>query len=73
MGGVAQRTGQSIIVEVRCFTASIADQKDAIVMASRMAVGDVGVGAFNPPRKVGAHKQIENAVNAVGRNPLAPP
>ena len=39
--------------------------------AAGMAVGDIGIGAFHSPGKIGAHEQVEDAVDAVGRHPLA--
>jgi membrane-associated protease RseP (regulator of RpoE activity) len=36
-----------------------------------MGVGDIGVGAFDPPRKIGADEQIEDAVDAVGGDAAA--
>ena len=34
-----------------------------------MGVGDVGVGAFDPPGEVGTDEQVEDPVDAVGRDP----
>ena len=34
-----------------------------------MLVGDIGVGAFHPPREVRRHEQVEDPVDAVGRDP----
>jgi hypothetical protein len=51
--------------------ASVADQEDAIVQAVGVGVGDIGIGALDSPREVGADEQIEDPVNAVGRD--APP
>lgn len=72
LGSSAQRSGQAIIVEVSRFAANVADQKNAIMAAARMAVGDVSVGTFHPPREIGAHEQIKNPINAVGGHPFAP-
>ena len=38
----AQRTGQTIVIEVSCFAADIANQKDAIMVAARMAMMAAG-------------------------------
>jgi hypothetical protein len=56
---------------MRCGAASIADQENAVVQASGMRVGDIGIGAFDTARKVGRNEQVENAVDAVGCNALA--
>lgn len=37
-----------------------------------MAVGNIGIGAFDPPRKIGPHEQIKDAVNRIGCHALAP-
>ena len=36
-------------------------------------VGDIGVRALDPPRQVGAYEQVEDPVDAVGRDPFAAP
>ena len=41
------------------------------MQAGWVLVGDIGVGAFDTAGEVGAHEQVENAVNAVRRDPLA--
>src|SRR4051794_41947693 len=51
--------------------AAVADQKDAVVQAVGMVVGDIGVGALDPAGEVGADEQIEDAVDAVGGDAAA--
>lgn len=70
--GIAQGPGQPIIIKVACRTAIVTDQEDTIMPAARMAVSEIGIGAFDPVGEIGPHEQVKNAVNAVGRNPLAP-
>jgi len=57
-----------IVVEMRRRPARIADQEDAIVQAIGVRVGDIGVGAFDSPREIGADEQVEDPINAVGRD-----
>jgi hypothetical protein len=66
-----QRAGQAIVVEMNCLAATIANQKYAVMLATGMAVGDIGIGAFDPARKIGAHEQIQDTVDAIGSDPLA--
>lgn len=61
-----------IIIDMDRFLAVAADEKDAIMMAARMCVRDIGVGAFYTHGDVVDYEQIQDAVNAVGRHPLAP-
>lgn len=51
--------------------AFVAHQKNAIMFATGMAVGEVGVGALNPHGQIVAHKQIKDPVDAVGGHALA--
>ena len=39
------------------------------MQAIGMVVGDIGVGALDPPGEIGADEQIEDAVDAVRRDP----
>ena len=39
--------------------------------AARMGVGEIGIGAFDPPGEVGFHEQVENPVDRVGSHSLA--
>ena len=66
-----QRIGQPVIIQMHRMTALVANQEDAIVAATGMRIGKIGVGAFNPVGQIGAHEQVEYAVNAVGCD--APP
>ena len=36
-----------------------------------MSVGDIGIGALDAASKVGADEQVEDSIDAVGRDPLA--
>lgn len=36
---------------------------------SGVGIGQIGIGAFDPVGKIGAHEQIKNAIDAVGGNP----
>lgn len=63
-----------VIVDMRGTATGIADQKNAIMQAPRMGIGEIGIGTFHPRRDIVGHEQIENAINAVCRNaaPLHP-
>src|SRR3989344_2156340 len=67
----ANAARQPIIIDMRRVSAGIAHQEYAIVHASRVRIGDIGVDALYPARKIGAHEQVENAIDGVGRHPLA--
>lgn len=41
------------------------------MQASRMRIGDIGIGAFDPARKVGCNEKVEDTIHAIGRYPLA--
>jgi hypothetical protein len=69
--GFDQRAGELVVVDVSGLAAVVADQEDAIMAAARVRVGDIGVGAFDPAGEVGGNEQVENAVNRIGRDPLA--
>ena len=60
-----------VIVDMRRIAARIADHEDTIVDAVRVRIGQIGIGAFDSPREIGSHEQVENAVNRIGGN--APP
>jgi hypothetical protein len=47
---------QGIIVNMRCGAAAIANQENAIMQASRVRVGDIGIRAFHAAREVRRHK-----------------
>ena len=66
LGGIADARRQLIVIDVRRPAADIADKEDAIVQASRMGIGEIGVGAFNPHRDIVGDEQIEDAIDAVG-------
>ena len=40
--------------------------------AAGVAIGDIGVRAFNPAGKIGPYEQIKDPINRIGRNPLSP-
>ena len=39
------------------------------MQAIGVGVGDIGIGAFDPPGEIGANEQIEDPVDAIGRDP----
>ena len=61
-----------IIIDMSRFLAVAADEEDAIMMTAGMSVGDIGIRTFNAHGDVVCYEQIEDAVNAVGRDPLTP-
>lgn len=61
-----------VIIDMRRFLAVAAHQEDAVMMATWMGVGDVGVRAFDTHRDIVRHEQVKDAVDAVWRHPLAP-
>ncbi len=67
-----QGAGHPVVVQVRRPSAGIADQENAIVAAAGMRIGDIGVRAFDSPRQVGRHEQVENAIDRICGHPLAP-
>src|SRR3954471_15836517 len=69
--GLAHPARQAVVVDVHGLPAGIADQEDAVVQAVGMLVGDVGVGALDPPREVGADEQVEDPIDAVGGDPAS--
>ena len=66
-----RRPTELVVVEMRGLAAIVADQEDAVVQAVGMVVGDIGVGALDPAGEVGADEQVEDPVDAVGRDPPA--
>src|SRR3546814_6105251 len=60
-----------VIIHMRRFAAFVAYQKDAVMLAAGVAVGEVGIGAFYPERQVVGHEQVKNAIDAVGSHPSA--
>ena len=68
-GRLADPAVTAVVVDMRRLPAIVADQEDAVVQAAGMLVGDIGVGAFDPPREVGADEQVEDPVDAVGGDP----
>src|SRR5205085_11858035 len=71
LGGGADSAGEAIVVDMGGVAAIVADEEDAVVQAARMVVGDIGVGALDPAGDVGADEQVEDAIDAVGRDPAA--
>ena len=69
--GSNQRAGQTIVVKMHGEATAVANQEDAIVLAAGVAVGDIGVRALDPASEIGSHEDIEDAVDAVRRDPLA--
>lgn len=58
---------------MRHLTTRVANQENAVVAASGVRVRNIGVGALHPTGEVGTHEQVQDAVDAVGCNALAPP
>ena len=61
-----------VIIDVGRFLAVAANKEDAVVMATRMSVGDIGVRTLNAHRDIVRDEQVKDAIDAVWRNPLAP-
>lgn len=51
--------------------ATVANQKDAVMFAAGMRIGDIGVAALDTCGDVAGHEQIKDAVNAVSGNPTS--
>ena len=68
----SQFLADRFVINMRCLAALIAHKIDAIVAFPRMRIGKIGVGAFDLDREIGGNEQVEDAVHAVGGNPLAP-
>ena len=64
--------GQMIIVDMRGLPARIADEENAVMLAIGVSIGDIGIGTFHPRRDVRADEDIENAIDAICGDPLAP-
>ena len=62
---------QFIVVDVRSLAAGVADQENTVMQAAGVLVSDIGVGAFHPTGEICPDEQVEDPVDAVGRNPLA--
>ena len=45
--------------------ACVADQKDTVVLATGVAVGEIGIGAFDPHSEIIRYEQVKNSVDAV--------
>lgn len=58
-------TGYDIIVEMGGLSATVAHQKNAIMEAIGVSIGDIGVGALNPSGEIGGNEQIEDAIDAI--------
>jgi len=53
---------------VHGLSAAIADQEDAIVQAVGMGIRHIGIRAFDTAREVGADEQVEDPIDAIGRD-----
>ena len=51
--------------------AFVTDKENAVMRATRMGIGEIGIRAFDPHRKIVRHEQVKDSVNAVGRDALA--
>src|SRR5690606_6717405 len=54
-----------------CLSACVTDKENALMFAAGVAVGQLGNSTLHPHGKVGGHKQVKDAVNAIGRNAFA--
>lgn len=59
-----------VIVHMCGFLAASAHEENAIMMATGVRVGDVGVCALHPHGDVVGNEQVKNAVDAIGSHPL---
>ena len=71
LGGGAHTRRQFVVVDMHRAAARVADQEDAVVEAAGVAVRDEGVGAFDAADEVVRDEQVEDAIDAVGRDALA--
>ena len=67
----AQGAGDPVVVEMAGSPAIVADQEHAVVAAPGVGVDEEGVGAFDPVGEVVGDEDVENAVDAVGRDAAA--
>ena len=72
-GCLADIARQAVIINMGCRSTSIANQEDAIMQASRVRIGKKGIGTFHALGQILRHKQIQNAIDTVGRNPFPTP
>ena len=42
------------------------------MLATRVRIGQIGIGTFNPQCEVIGHEQVENSIDAIGCDALAP-
>ena len=60
-----------IIIQMCSAAAIIADEEDAIMQATGMFIGNESVGAFHAAYNITGHEEIQDAIDAVGCDPLA--
>ena len=41
------------------------------MLATGVGIGEIGIGAFDPVGEIGAHEQVEDAVDAIRGDALA--
>ena len=70
---IAQGARQSVVIDMSRLPALVADQENAIVAAAGVDIGKISIGAFKTVGEIGPHEKVENAIDAVGRHPLAAP
>jgi hypothetical protein len=68
---VADAARQFVVIDMGRLPAIVADQENAVMQAARMLIGHIGVGAFDPAGEIGADEQVEDSIDAIGRNSLA--
>lgn len=56
---------------MRCLPAGVADQKNTVMFAAGMAVGQIGIGAFDAHGEIVRDEQVEYSVHAVRCNAFA--
>ena len=71
-GASADSGGEAVVIDMDSLATIGANQKDAIVHTAGMGVHNIGIGAFDTDREIVHHEQVEDAINAVGRNSFAP-
>jgi hypothetical protein len=66
-GGGTNAFGKAVIIDMNRRAAIIANQENAVMQATGMAVGQKGIGAFDPPDQIVGNEQVKDPVNAIGR------
>ena len=69
--GCANALGQFVVVDMSGLATGVADQEDAVVETAGMLVGDIGIGALDAAGKIGPDEQVQDSIDAIGRDPLS--